>query len=494
MSRAFDPLSRVLGILAAIAGTGATWFYVSAGLSLSHYDAKAHLVVARRILDSLTPSWEQIGAVWLPLPHVLNALPIQIDFFYRTGASAIAISIVSFAIAVAAASAIVVRLTGSPAGGALAAILIASNPDIVYLQATPMTEPLLFALSALVVWQLTHWATSESIAIPSAAGWTIVLAALTRYEAWPVIAAAMVLAALAKWRRGAAFAAVVQQMMRLAVYPALAVIGFVLMSRITVGEWFVTGGFYVPEPAMQGHPRVVIKALLDGARELGGSRLVLAAMISAAALAVMAALRRRDTALLMPLALAAAGALPFYAYLSGHPFRIRYDIPLIFAFAPLIGTAVAQTRRAAWPVAIVIAMSVLLQVRPFDADAPMIKEALIDRDNSIGRQRVTACLKQSYDGTSIVMSMGSLAHYMQELSAAGFAIKDFVHEGSGPLWNVAVSQGPAPVAGWIAIEEVAEGGDVLFQRAKVFAEFLRGFDRVCEGGNVALYKRRNTSS
>src|SRR5205809_147806 len=87
MSRAFDPLSRVLGTLAALLGVGATWFYVSAGLSLSHYDAKAHLVVARRILDSLTPSWEQIGAVWLPLPHVMNAIPIQIDFFYRTGAS-----------------------------------------------------------------------------------------------------------------------------------------------------------------------------------------------------------------------------------------------------------------------------------------------------------------------------------------------------------------------------------------------------------------------
>ena len=73
-------------------------------LSLSHYDAKAHLVVARRIFDSLTPSWEQIGAVWLPLPHLLNALPVQIDWMYRTGASAIAISIVSFAVTVACLS------------------------------------------------------------------------------------------------------------------------------------------------------------------------------------------------------------------------------------------------------------------------------------------------------------------------------------------------------------------------------------------------------
>ena len=89
----FDGLSRVLGGLAAILGTIAAGVYWRAGLSLSHYDAKAHLVVARRIFDSLTPSWEQIGAVWLPLPHVLNAIPVQIDWFYQTGAFAIAVSI-----------------------------------------------------------------------------------------------------------------------------------------------------------------------------------------------------------------------------------------------------------------------------------------------------------------------------------------------------------------------------------------------------------------
>jgi hypothetical protein len=91
----------VLGGLAALLGVATAWTYPSAGLSLSHSDAKAHLVVARRILDSITPNWEQIGAVWLPLPHVLNALPVQIDFLYRTGASAIAISIASFAVTAA---------------------------------------------------------------------------------------------------------------------------------------------------------------------------------------------------------------------------------------------------------------------------------------------------------------------------------------------------------------------------------------------------------
>ena len=80
-----------MGALAGLLGIATAWHYASAGLALSHYDAKAHLVVARRIFDSITPNWEQIGAVWLPLPHALNAYCILLSIL--TGASAIAISI-----------------------------------------------------------------------------------------------------------------------------------------------------------------------------------------------------------------------------------------------------------------------------------------------------------------------------------------------------------------------------------------------------------------
>ena len=92
-------LPVLLAAIAAVAGTIVAIHYHRLGLTLSHYDARGHLVVARRIIDSLTPGWQQIGAVWLPLPHLLNAIPVQSDFMFRTGASAVAISIASFAIA-----------------------------------------------------------------------------------------------------------------------------------------------------------------------------------------------------------------------------------------------------------------------------------------------------------------------------------------------------------------------------------------------------------
>src|SRR5262249_57847310 len=126
------------GSSAATIGMAAAIRYHQLGLTLSHYDARGHLIVARRIVDSITPGWQQIGAVWLPLPHLLNALPVQIDAFYRTGASAIAISIAACAVAAASLAWTIATLTGSNLAGALGAAVFLLNPNILYLQSTPM--------------------------------------------------------------------------------------------------------------------------------------------------------------------------------------------------------------------------------------------------------------------------------------------------------------------------------------------------------------------
>jgi hypothetical protein len=487
---AFDSLSRLIGLLAAILGTYAAGVYWRAGLSLSHYDAKAHLVVARRILDSLTPSWEQIGAVWLPLPHLLNALPVQIDWMYRTGASAIAISIVCFAITAASLAQLVRTSTGSRSGGILAAALFATNPNVLYLQSTPMTEPLLFALSTLVVLHLAQWVMAPEIGIRRAVGWTIVAACLTRYEAWPIVGVAMATAGFVKWYRGAPAAGVARELARLAIYPAMAVIFFLGLSFASTGRWFVTGGFYVPDPKLQGQPAAVWEEIRSGLVSLAGARFVSALSLAIGVIVLAAALRRKWTAMLVPLALLASIALPFYAFMQGHPFRIRYEVPLILGGAAAIGTAVAMLRFAAPLVAIPLVVLIQLQAPFMSERSPMLIEAQLDRVNSAGRRTVTECLKQSYDGTTIMASMGSLAHYMQELSLAGFDLADFLHEGSGPIWERAYSYEPTPFVGWVMVEEAAEGGDALFQKQTEWPGFLAGYDRVCSGGNVALYKRR----
>lgn len=479
----------MLGGLALVLGASAAVVYGRAGLSLSHYDAKAHLVVARRIVDSITPGWEQIGAVWLPLPHLLNLLPVSVDAFYRTGTAAVAISVVALGLGTAATAAIIGRLTGSRSGAIAAAALLASNPNVLYLHATPMTEPLLFVTTLMVAWRLTEWATAESLEVPPSLGWWMVAACLTRYEAWPVVAALVALALLARWRRGARPAALVTPAWHLARYPIGAALAFLVLSRVTVGEWFVSGGFFVPDPELQGQPDVVARRIVEGMRDLGGTWLVRFAAAAIAVLAFAAFRWRQGAALLVPLGLFAAAALPLSAYLSGHPFRIRYQIPLVVACALPIGLAIGLARRAAPVVAVVAVILVVGEVPPFDPSAPMLAESQLDARNGAGRQAVTACLARDYQGETIFASMGSLAHYMHELSQIGIDIRDFLHEGNHPMWDIAIASGGAPFAGWMLVEEVAEGGDVIAQQIRANPRFTDGYERVCEGGNVALYRR-----
>ncbi len=485
----FDAFPTLIGRLAAVLGILAAVWYSAKGLTLSHYDAKAHLVVSRRILDSLTPGWEQIGAVWLPLPHLLNMLPMQIDHFYRTGTFAIAVSVLSHAVAAASIAAVVVVLTSSRVGAALAATLYATNPNVLYLQSTPMTEPLLFGLTTLQVLLFTQWVVRGELAPPTAAGWITVLACLTRYEAWPITGACFAASVFAWWRRGHAMADVLRVHARLALYPILTVLAFIIFSRIAVGEWFVSTGFFVPDESLRGQPAAIFERIVNGTQSLTGAWLLRFAGLATLVVGGIGLASASRSPMLIPLALFGSVALPASAYLSGHPFRMRYEIPLVIACAVAVGLGVGLLRRVAPVVAGVVLVMVLVESQPFDPHAPMIREARLD-PNVHAREHVTACLQNRYRGGTVMMSMGALGHYMQELSWAGFDIRDFLHEGNGPIWDSAFTRGPAPLVEWVLVEEQAEGGDAIIQRAHQFPRLLEDFERVCSGGNVTLYGRK----
>lgn len=483
------PLPALLGRLAAVLGVAASGFYAVSGLALAHYDAKAHLVVARRILDSLTPGWEQIGAVWLPLPHLIQMLPVQLDFFYRTGALAIVVSVLSHVVTTAALAATVLALTASRSGAILAAAIYALNPNTLYLQSTPMTEPLLFALSSLQVHLMVRWILAGRLVADRWIGWVTVLACLTRYEAWPITAWAFVASAWAWWRRGVALPRVLDVHARMTLYPVGTALAFMLFSRITVGEWFVSSGFFVPDESLRGQPMAVAEKIAEGVALVGGDWLLWVGGVCASVTAVLALFSAGRTPMLVALALLGAIALPASAYLAGHPFRLRYEIPLVLGLALGAGLGLGLLRRAGSVLAVMTLALVLHERPPFDTAAPMVREAQLDQ-HVRGRAAVTACLQRRWDHTPIMMSMGALGHYMHELAADGFAIRDFVHEGNGALWDSAFTRGPAHLVRWVIVEEAAEGGDAIIDRARKLPRLLEDFDRRCSGGNIALYERK----
>src|SRR5271169_6117079 len=85
---------------AAVMAAAIVWFYRT-GAILYFGDAEAHLNIARRIVDSRTPGWSQIGTTWLPLPHLLMLPLVRHDWLWRTGLAGAITSGLSMTIAVA---------------------------------------------------------------------------------------------------------------------------------------------------------------------------------------------------------------------------------------------------------------------------------------------------------------------------------------------------------------------------------------------------------
>ena len=105
-----------------------------------------------------------------------------------------------------------------------------------------------------------------------------------------------------------------------------------------------------------------------------------------------------------------------------------------------------------------------------------------------GRDRCLRALRRP----TIMMSMGSLAHYMHDLSRLTSRPRLFPRR-QRAVWPYAATRGPRGFVTWVApSEERAEGGDYALYSGSgsESSRFLEGFDRVAEGGGVALYRAR----
>jgi hypothetical protein len=402
------------------------------------------------------------------------------DWAYRTGYASTAISVVVLSAGLAALTALILRSTRSVAAALVAPAVILLNPNVLYLQSTPMTEPLLIGLALTAIWLVARFLDGSRSAV--AAGVCLAALALTRYEGWFVAGALVLFVAIARRQSS------VREALALAPYLLVAVAAFLLLSKGSTGVWFVTSGFFEPDADTLHRFGPALDLVWRGTAQLGGVPLLIAGL--AGTLVALAALFRGQVGLALPLALLAAVLLPLYAFFQGHPFRVRYMVPVVVALAALAALAIGALPRRLQAAGAVLLLAASLWIRPpFDPRSAMVQEAQWEAPYRLGRRAVTSYLVREWDGTPILASMGSLGHYMQEAAGDGFAIAHFVHEGNGDLW-LSARTAPTRYVEWMLIEERAEGGDELAARARTDASFLAGMERVAEGGGVALYRRR----
>src|SRR3954452_7622435 len=140
----------------------------ASGVSFTHYflineilmygDAVAHINIARRVFDSRTPGLEQLGTVWLALPHLLTIPFIVNDWMWRKGVGGSIPSMIAYVAGVAGIFRLVRDNLREYQHGRvaawIAAIVYGANPNLLYMQATAMTESLSLAF---FVWALVFF-------------------------------------------------------------------------------------------------------------------------------------------------------------------------------------------------------------------------------------------------------------------------------------------------------------------------------------------------
>ncbi|WP_321476747.1 glycosyltransferase family 39 protein [uncultured Paludibaculum sp.] len=176
----------VLAVLSSLSAT-AVWYVLSQGWTLWYGDAEAHLNIARRILDSRAAGYEQIGTVWLPLPHVLMMPLVAVDSLWRSGLGGAIVSAVCFVLAGLFLFLAVRRIFDSTAAAVTAVGAFALNPNLLYLQATPMTEPLSLCCATGLLYFCARFHDSRSWVDALLAGVLACCGTMARYEAWVLL-------------------------------------------------------------------------------------------------------------------------------------------------------------------------------------------------------------------------------------------------------------------------------------------------------------------
>ncbi|MGZ4860178.1 MAG: hypothetical protein ACXV8M_11530 [Candidatus Angelobacter sp.] len=184
----------LLTSIAAAISVGALIFYYHQGAILLYGDAVAHIHIARRVFDSRTPGLFQLGTVWLPLPHLLDIPFIVNDRLWQTGLGASIPSMIAYVAGTVGVFRLVYGLTArglaSPMAAWIAALIYALNPNLLYMQATAMTESLYLAC---FIWSAVYFAEfvrlvkddpDQTAKRLTRCGLMVSAAMLVRYDGW----------------------------------------------------------------------------------------------------------------------------------------------------------------------------------------------------------------------------------------------------------------------------------------------------------------------
>lgn len=197
-----DPALLTTLTVAIVAAGVALVSALNANLITASNEAAMHLAIARRLIDSATPGLGQLSYQHLPLFHLLMAPFAANDTLFATGLAGSIISGLSYIAAVGFLYLIIKMVTHSQWTSILGALLFALNPNVLYLQAVPLSTMLIIATLLGASYYLLRWINDDNPRTIIALAIATFVATVAGYSGWLFFVLAFFIVAYVSEKRG----------------------------------------------------------------------------------------------------------------------------------------------------------------------------------------------------------------------------------------------------------------------------------------------------
>ena len=536
------------GAVALIVAAASLVCCYSLGVINTYGDSIAHMEGARRLFDSQTPGYPEIGTVWLPLFHILVAPLALSGFLWRTGLGGALVSSAAFVVSGWFIFRLAAGLNQNAAAGVAALTAFVICPDMDALAATPLTESLSIMWFVLMVYGLFRFQQTQQRRALLGAATAAFFGTLTRYDLWYVLPFAALFVLLAGERdsgfgvRGSGFAeraspaccsakpesptpksvsSWLERFKPVALFSVIAGAGpalWVLHNAVRFGNAleFYNGTFsakaiYAHQIATTGfrYPTdgsFILSAhyyLADLQLIIGVWPLALAVLGLVAWAAETGARRQRAAGLLLLV------PLPFYIQSMAHAavalyvptlppgtyYNLRYGLEMLPAIAIccsfLISAHLPLKLRRACAVAVValVAGQAVSNLWAGVRELPVVKEGLLNSPcRSKAEQMVIRVLRAQYDGSLILMTVGKWPCVMPTLN---IPFRQTLTESNRETWLQLPHQ-VDPAVGWIVRGEGDSTDKMMERYPDAFQDFeLVAHEKSPPEDGVWIYRRKS---
>ncbi len=483
-------------------------YYFLQGDTMLYGDADSHMRLARMTFDAVTPGLAQLGDVWLPVPHILMWPFVWSNYLWSTGMAGSFAAMICYVVTGLFVFKTARVLSGNDIAAYIGSLAYLLNPNILYLQSTPLSELALLAAMSVACYAFLVWTRSDEIWHLILTAFCVLVATLTRYEGWSLFFALIALIVIVDLFKRKGVQRIIGEVVLFATPGAFGIGLWLLWNYLLTGNplFFQNGPYsaanqqqaFIARGQLPTFHNLPVDIITYGADVLtfAGPLLVVLAVIGL--VVYLAGMWKRPEGM-VALALVAPVALYIVSLYSGQIvlyvpgvtthvglkdlFNVRYGASSVVPLAIFIGTLVKRH----WLLQIGAIVLILAQTTLTAAGGVI---TLQDGQSGLSCRPFTAndlFLAEHYTSGRILVDMYANAQAASTFQMLDIPLSNAVNIGSYKIWQAALAD-PAKYVDWILVTP----NDAVSQAIDVnSAEFQASFILVQRdsSGNEVFYKR-----